>query len=115
VVDEKSVIQREVPVQAVQGADIGGRFLPAPQVVAVQKVRPSSIYIQAGAFSVAENAERLRTRLAQVTKTDVSPATVSGRTFYRVRIGPIATVDEADQILSRVVAVGGGDAKIIVD
>jgi hypothetical protein len=32
-----------------------------------------------------------------------------------VRIGPMMSVDEADQTLSRVVAGGGGDAKIIVD
>ena len=81
----------------------------------MQKVRPSSIYIQAGAFSVAENAERLRARLGLVTKTDISPAMVGGRTFYRVRIGPIATVDQADQLLGRIVGAGASDAKIIVD
>jgi rare lipoprotein A len=115
VVDEQSVMRRDDPGEVVKGEDIGGRFLPAPQVSATQKVRPSSIYIQAGAFSVAENAERLRTRLGQVAKTDISPAMVGGRTFYRVRIGPIATVDQADQLLARIVGAGAGDAKIIVD
>jgi rare lipoprotein A len=104
-----------MPAQPLKGEDIGGRYLPAPQVATVQRVRPTAIFIQAGAFSVAENAERLRTRLGQVTKTDISPTVVSGRTFYRVRIGPIATVDEADQLLSRVIGAGAGDAKIIVD
>ena len=115
VVDEQSVMRRDDPGEVVKGEDIGGRFLPAPQVSATRKVRPSSIYIQAGAFSVAENAERLRTRLGQVAKTDISPAMVGGRTFYRVRIGPIATVDQADQLLARIVGAGAGDAKIIVD
>jgi rare lipoprotein A len=40
---------------------------------------------------------------------------VGGRTFYRVRIGPIATVDQADQLLGQIVSAGAGDAKIIVD
>jgi rare lipoprotein A len=115
VVDEKSQIQREMPAQKVKGEDIGGRFLPAPQLAAVHKVRPTSIYIQAGAFSVVENAERLRTKLGQVARTEISPTTVGGREFYRVRIGPIASVDEADQLLGRVVAIGAGDAKIVVD
>lgn len=114
VVDEKSVIQRQAPTP-IKGEDIGGRFLPMPQVASVQKVHPTSIFIQAGAFSVAENAERLRARLDQVTKTQISQAVVSGRMFYRVRIGPIATVDEADALLTRVVGAGAGDAKIIVD
>jgi rare lipoprotein A len=114
-VDEQTVMKRDDPAETIKGADIGGRFLPTPQVASVQKVRPSSIYIQAGAFSVAENAERLRARLGQVTKTDISPAMVGGRTFYRVRIGPIATVDQADQLLGQIVSAGAGDAKIIVD
>ncbi len=115
VVDEKSVMQREVPTQTIKGEDIGGRFLPAPQIASVQKVRPSSIYIQAGAFSVAENAERMRAKLGLITKANIAPANVGGRMFYRVRIGPIATVDQADQILAQVVAAGAGEAKIVVD
>jgi rare lipoprotein A len=114
-VDEQTVLRRDDPAETVKGATVGGRFLPAPQVASVQKVRPSNIYIQAGAFSVAENAERLRSRLGQITKTDISPAVVGGRTFYRVRIGPIATVDQADQLLGQVVVAGAGDAKIVVD
>ncbi len=115
VADEKAELQQDVAKPAVQGQDIGGRFLPTPQITGTAKVKPSHIYIQAGAFSVQENAERLRKQLSRVAKTDISPATVSGRTFYRVRIGPMMSVDEADQTLSRVVAGGGADAKIIVD
>ncbi len=115
VADEKAEIQQDVGKPAVQGQDIGGRFLPTPQITGTAKVKPSHIYIQAGAFSVQENAERLRKQLSRVAKADISPAIVGGRTFYRVRIGPIMSVDEADQTLSRVVAGGGGDAKIIVD
>ncbi len=115
VADEKAEIQQDVGKPAVQGQDIGGRFLPTPQITGTAKVKPSHIYIQAGAFSVQENAERLRKQLSRVAKADISPAIVGGRTFYRVRIGPMMSVDEADQTLSRVVAGGGGDAKIIVD
>ncbi len=115
VVDEKTLMQQEVPKPTIKGVDVAGRFMPAPQVAAVQKVRPSGIYIQAGAFSVSENAERLQVKLNQVTKTEISPAMVGGREFYRVRIGPIATVDEADQLLARVVGAGASDAKIVVD
>jgi rare lipoprotein A len=115
VVDEKSAIQREQPTQPLKGNDIAGLYMPPQQLTGVQKVHPTAIFIQAGAFSVAENAERLRSKLGQVTKTDISPTVVSGRTFYRVRIGPIATVDQADQLLSRIVGAGAGDAKIIVD
>jgi len=114
VVDETSVLQQEVPHPAVKGADVDGRFLPAPRV-AVRKVGPSSIYIQAGSFSVAENAERLKATLSRVSQTEISPTMVNGRALYRVRVGPIASVDQADLLLARVVGVGATDAKIIVD
>ena len=113
--DEQAFIQQDVEHPAVKGSDVGGRFLPAPRVIAVQKVKASNIYIQAGAFSVEENAERLRSSLGRVAKIDISPMTVNGRAFYRVRVGPIASVDEADQLLARIVGVGASDAKIIVD
>jgi rare lipoprotein A len=114
-VDEKALIREELPKDTVKGSDVGGRFLPAPQIASYQKVKPSGIYIQAGAFGVAENAQRLQTKLAGIGKTDVSQAIVDGKTFYRVRVGPVANVDEADRLLNRVVAAGANGAKIVVN
>ncbi|MDB5397686.1 MAG: lipoprotein [Rhodospirillales bacterium] len=114
-VNEKALIQQELPKGTLKGSDVGGRFLPAPQVASYQKVRPSGIYIQAGAFGVAENAQRLQAKLAGVGKTDISQAVVDGRTFYRVRVGPAANVNDADGLLSRVVAAGANGAKIVVN
>jgi len=115
-VDEKKLIQQdETPQQqTVKGSDVDGRFLPAP-VATYQKVKPSSIYVQAGAFGVQENAERLRAKLAAVGRTDIFVANVDGKTFYRVRVGPVATVDQADELLNRVVGAGANGAKIVVN
>jgi rare lipoprotein A len=115
-VDEKKLIQQDLPPQqqTVRGSDVGGRFLPAP-VATYQKVKPSSIYVQAGSFGVQENAERLRAKLATVGRTDIFSAIVDGRTFYRVRVGPVGTVDEADALLNRVVGAGANGAKIVVN
>ena len=93
VVDEKKLIQQDLPPQqTVKGSDVGGRFLPAP-VATYQKVKPSSIYIQAGAFGVQDNAERLRAKLAPVGRTDIYVANVDGKTFYRVWSARSRTVD----------------------
>jgi rare lipoprotein A len=113
-VDEKKLIQQSLPQQTVKGSDVGGRFLPAP-VATYQKVRPTAIYVQAGAFGVEENAQRLKTKLAAVGRTDIYVANVDGKTFYRVRVGPVATVDQADDLLNRVVGAGAGGAKIVVN
>jgi rare lipoprotein A len=116
IVNEKKLIQQDLPPQqqTVKGSDVGGRFLPAP-VATYQKVKPTSIYVQAGSFGVQENAERLRAKLASVGRTDIFSAIVDGRTFYRVRVGPVGTVDEADALLTRVVGAGANGAKIVVN
>ena len=40
---------------------------------------------------------------------------VRGQQFYRVRVGPVQTVAAADQLLSRVVAMGNNAAIIVVE
>jgi rare lipoprotein A len=114
VVDEKSMLQRSLPAQDVKGEDVGGLFLPAP-VAQQRKVHPTSIYVQAGSFGVAENAQRMLAKLRGVGNAGITQAIVNGKTFYRVRVGPIADVDQADATLSRVVNAGANGAKIVVD
>jgi rare lipoprotein A len=65
--------------------------------------RPPSIYIQVGAFSERDNAERMRRQLYSHTYGPVitQHARVNGGDIHRVRVGPIATVDEADNIVRR--------------
>lgn len=92
-----------------------GRFMPAPVVSTVAVKGPQRIYVQAGAFSVAENAQRLSGRLGAIGNASVSQATVNGQRFYRVRVGPLSDVDRADAVLNQVIQSGLTDAKIVVD
>lgn len=78
-------------------------------------VRATSIYIQAGAFSEITNANRLVARLSQLGPTRMTPVQVQGQRFYRVRLGPIASVEEADRLLARVVQSGHPEARVVVD
>lgn len=89
-----------------------GRFMPDP-VVTREAVHPTGIFVQAGSFSVQENALRLGDRLKSLGDVQVTPVTVSGRQFWRVRVGPIATVDEADRVLDAVIRAGGDGAKML--
>ena len=91
-----------------------GNFLPDPVVQQVP-VAPTSIYIQAGAFSKRENAQRLAQNLAGVGPANVYQAVVNGQKFYRVRLGPVGSVGQADHVLSRLSASGHNDAIIVVD
>jgi rare lipoprotein A len=88
---------------------------PLPAQVTTVAVRPTNIYVQAGAFAQAENALRLKAKLTQLGNVNVTDTTVNGTNLYRVRIGPIGSVDEADRLLDRVVDSGVPEARIVVD
>src|SRR5690606_9163012 len=59
--------------------------------------RPPAMYLQIGAFVNRDNAEQLRAKLSQVPIADiqVSEGLSNQRPVYRVRVGPLASVDEA--------------------
>lgn len=78
-------------------------------------VKPSSIYVQAGAFTQFDNANRLSARLTTLGPTRISSALVGGTDFFRVRLGPLNDVTQADQMLNYLIANGNPDARIIID
>ncbi len=105
-----------IPVKAGPAPDIVPVDPPLTGKVTVGTARPNAqIYIQAGAFAQMDNANRVRQRLAGVGSAQITAVRVNGNNLFRVRLGPIANVNEADQILTRVLATGLPDARIIVD
>ncbi|MEQ8357232.1 MAG: septal ring lytic transglycosylase RlpA family protein [Kiloniellaceae bacterium] len=78
-------------------------------------VRPTSIYVQAGAFTQVANAVRLRARLSSLGNVQISKALVGDDSFYRVRVGPMANVDHADRTLELLIGNGMNDARVVVD
>jgi rare lipoprotein A len=73
------------------------------------------IYVQAGAFLARENAERLLKRLRSIADFKISPKTTDGKVYYRVRAGPIDSVEDADAILDDVLSDGQKGAQIVVE
>lgn len=63
---------------------------------------PFNYFIQAGAFRTPEDAEQQRARLLLLgMQAKVTEREQSGRTVYRVRVGPFAKKDEADKVKER--------------
>jgi rare lipoprotein A len=89
-----------------------GRFMP-DAVVTREPVRLTGIFVQAGSFSVQDNAVRLGEKLKALGDVHVTPVDVNGRQFWRVRVGPIASVDEADRVLDAVIRAGGDGARML--
>ena len=75
-----------------------------------------SFYIQVGAFTVKENALRLKARLArEYGAADISNFYNKGTTFYRVRVGPINGLDQIRRLLQRIERDMEGSPFIVAD
>jgi rare lipoprotein A len=110
----RTVIAKPVPEPIVGKASIAAGPQPDGKVTLVP-VRKTAMFVQAGAFTKVANANRLRIKLAPLGRAQVVPAVVGNQRFYRVRVGPIASLSQADALLARVVAAGHPEARIIVD
>lgn len=73
------------------------------------------MFVQAGAFSQFANAHRMEARLKRVGPVQISQVDGGNARVFRVRVGPVRSVAEADALLERVVASGASDARIVVD
>jgi rare lipoprotein A len=106
--------QYATPSGMAPGRMAEGRFMPAP-VVTQEPVSRTGIFVQAGAFGVRANADRLKANLAGVAPVRIDPITVRGKTLYRVKLGPLSSVSQADSVLERVISLGGDGARVVHD
>jgi rare lipoprotein A len=98
------------------GTNIATVAVPQPDGKVTQvPVKPTSIYIQAGAFLRQANANQLGGQLKKYGPVRVAQVVVEQQHYYRVRIGPIASVEEADRTLKRMIADGHPESRIVVD
>jgi len=99
---------------------VGSGAQAAPAQLAMQEVKqaavkPTQIFIQAGAFSRFDNANRMNAALQAYGSANISQVQTKQGTLFRVRIGPLANVNDADALLEKVIGAGYPDAKLIVD
>ena len=83
--------------------------------VTQQPVGPSSIFIQAGAFALAKNANKLRARLSYIGLSSITNVFIKGQEMFRVRMGPLNSVETADKVLQQILDSGITNAQIIVE
>ena len=100
----------------VRGIDPARPAMELPAPVAVTSGHPG-IYLQVGAFADAANANRLAQRLrqARLGTVEVVDSVVNGRHLHRVRVGPLASVELADQVSHRIENMGLPQPRVAVD
>ncbi len=87
----------------------------AQPVVTQQTVRPTTLFVQAGAFANYDTAYRLGARLSRYGKIQVTPASAGSQQVFRVRVGPVFSVGEADDLLEQVASVVPEARVVVVD
>jgi rare lipoprotein A len=78
---------------------------------------PPALYVQAGAFADQQNAQRLLARLqaAGLERAFIALPPQSGAHLYRVRLGPVESVAQFDELAARLAALGIADARLAVE
>jgi rare lipoprotein A len=106
------VITAELPVTApaVAAASVGVSSVPPVAAPA------STFFIQVGAYARPENAESIAHKLrAEGIDHVITLAPGGSQTLERVRIGPIASVQQFDALIARLLALGYPNARLAQD
>lgn len=96
------------------GADPLGD-LAAAKAAATGSVDPFDYFVQAGAFRTQQDADAQRAKLAMLGwEARVSEREQNGRNVFRVRIGPFAKRDDAEQLKDKLAGAGVESALVRV-
>jgi rare lipoprotein A len=76
----------------------------------------NTLYIQAGAFASRYNAEQLKKKLdVLLPKRTVQLAYLASDKLYRVRVGPLPNVDEADKVAQTISNNGYPEPHVVIE
>ncbi|MFK8015162.1 MAG: septal ring lytic transglycosylase RlpA family protein [Gammaproteobacteria bacterium] len=102
-----------VDVRVIPGPG-AGVVTPAPEPTPSQA---SAFFVQVGAFGDAANANRVAASLNGAGFADVliEPLARAEGTLHRVRVGPVASVNQFDDYIARLTALGYREARLAVD
>lgn len=89
--------------------------LRLPEVASQVYAGRGSLFIDAGSFGRQDYASILSGRLSYLGARLTTSYTAPRERAYRIRIGPFATVPEAEAMLERTISAGVNDAAIVVE
>lgn len=106
----KASVDRQSLAAPAPGLSPVGQAAAAPAPVA-----PGGIFVQAGSFSVYENANRARQTLSAIGPVEMTQVFVNGRDWYRVRVGPFASPGEGTDALAQIIRAGFNGARLVTN
>jgi rare lipoprotein A len=89
--------------------------LSATTATATPSSQLNGFFVQVGAFTTQENAEKQRGAVRSYGNPEISQVSANGRDVYRVRLGPYTTQDAAGIVADRLKRSGYGDARVVAE
>lgn len=74
-----------------------------------------TFFVQAGTYSVIENAKKAERKLAALGDTEILPIDGKDKTLYKVKIGPLSNRKIAELALKKAIVLGHPDAMVVSD
>jgi len=109
---------RSIEPEAIPSAEVARvAAAEAPPAAPLRAAVSTTFFVQAGAFSDPRNADRLAEKLrgGGYGTIFVRENEIAGRRMFRVRIGPISSVEEFDRIVAALARGGISDAHLALD
>lgn len=105
------------PVAEPQPLEQPAKLALVESAVAADKPATGGVFLQVGSFSIWDNAIKLRDQLEQANIRPVAIATVNVKSarYFRVRVGPIENLGQAEKINSQVKQFGIHDGRVIIE
>lgn len=105
-----------VEIKAIDPAAYSKGSTPVKAAAPVAHQSFPGFYIQVGAFSKHVNAQNLSQKLQALgSLVTIHETVVNGQPLYRVRVGPISEIEQADRLVARLYEYGVTEHHIVLD
>lgn len=122
VTPQGNIISQPVPLKKPLPVQAEALSMPTPPQSAYASNAPTppalgagNFFVQAGSFSVEQNALNFSTKMASYGPSKVYLTRVDNRPYYRVRLGPYNDRGEASRVIDVLRQGGNNGAVIVVD
>ena len=108
------IVMRE-PIVSEEQKPVAAPIERLPETVTQVAANPGRLFVQLGTFQSYRYAEMQRAKVAALGASIASESPGRRQSNHRVVIGPLMSVEQADNVLDQVLRAGVTDARIVVE
>jgi len=111
-VETRPAVQTTAPVMPSQ-RDVQYNTAQTYSQTPKPRVKPNALFVQTGSFSDAVKARVSADRMRRYGSTRITTASVNGRKYYRVQLGPISNQNQAEMLMAQLSSSNIGEPILI--